>query len=228
MNVRGVLLDVDGTLLDSNLAHASAWVDALADFGVHRSARELEKLVGMGSDQLYAQIGVTEHHDEIGARKKELFYARFYPTLRPQPGARALVAELRRRGLVRVVATSAGADEVDDLMRAADIYDLIERATTKNDAARSKPAPDIVESAIERAALAANELVMLGDSPYDIVAARATGVPVIAVRCGGWSDRELAHAAAIYDSPQDLLDRLDQSLFGSFEHPNRAAQGGSP
>jgi phosphoglycolate phosphatase-like HAD superfamily hydrolase len=117
--------------------------------------------------------------------------------------------------LVLVVATSAEGDELDDLLRAADVYDLIDRATKKSDAAASKPAPDIVEVAVTRSGLPPEQLVLLGDTPYDIAAARAAHIAAIAVRCGGWRDRELLHAAAIYDDPADLLLRLDASVIGS-------------
>ncbi len=216
MHIRGILLDIDGTLLDSNDAHASAWVDALAEFGVHRPVRELRRLVGMGADQLLTQIGLAddERGQAIAERRKELFQSRFLPGLRPFSGTRELLEEVARRGLTRVVATSASAEEIPLLLRAARIEDLIEKKTSSDDAAASKPAPDIVEAAAARSGLPPEELVMLGDTPYDVQAARGAGVAVIALRCGGWDDAHLVGAAAIYDGPADLLARIDDSPLG--------------
>jgi HAD superfamily hydrolase (TIGR01509 family) len=211
MHVRGVILDVDGTLLDSNDAHASSWVDALAEHGFKRGVHEVRRLIGMGGDQLLGLLGVFEHHDDISARKKQLFAERFLPTLRPMRGARELVAELARRGFARVVATSASKDELAALLRAAHVDDLIEDASSKSDVTHSKPDPDVVQAAIRRIGIEPSALVMLGDTPYDIAAAQPAGVRSIALRCGGWTDTALSGAIAIYENPEDLLEHLDDS-----------------
>jgi HAD superfamily hydrolase (TIGR01509 family) len=212
--VCGLILDVDGTLLDSNDAHARAYVDALARSGVKVPFDRLRSLIGMGGEKLLAKVGVdAKSHvgKEVTRAKKEIF-AELLPDLRPTPGARDLLAHAKKCGLVRVVATSAGADELHDLLRRARVDDLIESQSTSSDAAASKPDPDIVEAAAARAALPRGELVMLGDTPYDIEAAGRAGVASIAVRCGGWGDRDLAGAAEIYDDPADLLVSYARSI----------------
>lgn len=216
--VRGVLLDVDGTLIDSNDAHAGAWVDALAERGVRVQREAARRLIGMGGDKLLPRLagidGEGPEAEAIGARRGEIFRERYLPKLRAFPGARELVAHLRGRGLAVVVASSARRDELGALLAVAGVGDLLDDTTSSDDAARSKPDPDIVQAAVTRAGLDAGALVMLGDTPYDVEAATRAGVRVIAVRCGGWSDVDLRGAAAIYDGPADLLARYDRSLLG--------------
>lgn len=211
---RGVLLDVDGTLLDSNDAHAHAFAEAFREASLDISFARVRPLIGMGADKLLPALGI-EASTRVGAhvkeRKKEIFTARYLASLRPFPGARDLLLHMRKVGLARVVATSAGADELRDLLRAGGVDDLIETESTSSDAAASKPDPDIVEAAIGRSRLDRTALVMLGDTPYDVEAALRAGVRIVALRCGGWSDRDLANATAIYDDAADLLSRFDTS-----------------
>jgi HAD superfamily hydrolase (TIGR01509 family) len=213
--VRGVLLDVDGTLLDSNSAHASAWCGALAEQGVVVSVDRLRRLIGMGADHLLPSLGLRE--DGVGkaaqARKNTLFRERYLPHLKPQRGARDLVLRFARAGMKRVVATSSSRDDLALLLRAAGIEDLIENEATADQADHSKPNPDIVRAAIERAGLPPRALVLLGDTPYDVAAATRAGVSAVCVRCGGWDDEALAGAAAVYDEPADLVTRFDESPF---------------
>lgn len=217
--VRGVLLDVDGTLVDSNDAHARAWVEALAERGVRVAREEVRRLIGMGGDKLLPAVADYEdgspEAEAVSARRGEIFRARYLPRLAPFPEARALVAHLRGRGLTLVVATSAKRDELGALLKIAGVADLLDGATSADDVARSKPDPDIVQAAVARSGLAAGELVMIGDTPYDVEAATRAGVRAVALRCGGWDDRALAGAAAVYDGPADLLARFDRSIFAT-------------
>jgi HAD superfamily hydrolase (TIGR01509 family) len=214
--VRGVLLDVDGTLLDSNEAHARAWLDAFADS--HLPAipfSTVRERIGKGGDKLLAEtVGIDDESPEgkrINESRRTFFAKKYLPTLRPFPQARDFVERLRREGLKRVVATSASREELHALLDATGIRDLIEEEATSSDAKASKPDPDIVQAAIERAQLPAAELVMIGDTPFDIEAATKAGVPSIALRSGGWRDAELAGALAIYDDVADLLAHYDAS-----------------
>ena len=125
--------------------------------------------------------------------------------MRPTPGARVLLELLRDKGLQLLVATSAKADEVDLILEQAGVAELIEFATSSDDAEHSKPDPDIVQAALRRARLQAAHSAMIGDTPYDIEAAGRARVPAIALRCGGWwTDEDLRGALAIYDDPEDL------------------------
>ena len=136
------------------------------------------------------------------------------PALRPTPGARALLERMRSDGVARVVATSAAGAELEALLGQAGIADLVDATATASDAEQSKPAPDIVEAALAKAGVAPERALMLGDTPYDIEAARCAGVASVALRCGGaWDDAALAGAIAIYDSPAALLATWDRSPF---------------
>ena len=222
--LRGVLLDVDGTLLLSNQAHAEAFAIAFREAGRDIPAERVRPLIGMGSDKLLPELtGLDEESDEgqaIVARKKEAFRT-LLPAVEPAPGARALLERLRDRGLTLVVATSAGSDELDPLLERAGVGDLIDARTSSSDVERSKPDPDIVAAAVERSGHPAAALVMLGDTPYDVAAARRAGVRLVAVRCGGWGDDDLAGAAAVYDDPGHLLRELDRSPLADDAGPTR-------
>jgi phosphoglycolate phosphatase-like HAD superfamily hydrolase len=211
-----VLLDVDGTLIDSNDAHARAWVDALRAHGYVVSFEQVRPLIGMGGDKLLPELTGLDSDsgdaERIGATRSELFLERELPTLRATRGARALLEHLLARGLELTVATSAKSREVRALLEQAGVSDLIDLASSADDAERSKPDPDIVRAALRLSESQAAHSAMLGDTPYDVEAAARSRVPTIALRCGGWWDDEaLGGAAAIYDDPADLLANYAQS-----------------
>lgn len=211
----GVLLDVDGTLLDSNRAHARAFADAFREEGLDVDVARVLPLIGMGGDKLLPALGV-EAHSRVGVRaarrKKAIFRERYLPTIRPFPGARDLLSMMRARGQKLVVATSAEDDELAGLLRAGGIADLIDDATTSSDAEASKPDPDIVEVAIARAGGDRQTLVMLGDTPYDVEAANRAGVRIVALTTG-WSAEELAGAIATYADTAELVANFEASIF---------------
>jgi HAD superfamily hydrolase (TIGR01509 family) len=223
--LRAVLLDVDGTLIDSNDAHARAWVDTGDEFDRPIQFGEVRWLVGMGGDRVLPRLtGLTEDSDE-GARmlerRGEIFRERYLPQLEPFPRVRELLERLRADGLRLVVATSAGSEDLSALLKQAGIEDLIDAATSSDDADSSKPAPDIVAAALEQAGAPADRVAMLGDTPYDVKAAQRAGVPLIALRCGGWTDAELRGAVEVYRDPAELLERYDDSLLGTRSAPVR-------
>lgn len=216
MSTRGVLLDVDGTLLDSNEAHATAYARAMAEEGLDVPVARILPLIGMGGDKLLPALGIEPNSrvgEHVARRKKELFEEKFLPSLKPFPATRDLLDHMKRLGLELVIATSAEGDELRGLLRRAGIEDLLDAKTSSSDANGSKPDPDILQAAIARSHFPREELVMLGDSPYDVEAARRAGLRVVAVRCGGRSNDELKGADEIYDSPADLLARFDDSIF---------------
>ncbi|HET9266965.1 MAG TPA: HAD family hydrolase [Vicinamibacterales bacterium] len=209
--VSAIVFDVDGTLIDSNPAHAEAWAQALTEHGFPHEADQLRPLIGMGSDKLLPAVARLDVDSPRGkvilARKKTLFDERL-PLLQPTRGARTLLTFLREQDKTLVVATSADDEEMHAILEQARVGDLIPRRTSSDDAGRSKPDPDIVQAALVRAGAPAALAVMIGDTPYDIEAARRAGVDCIALRCGGWwQDRDLAGAIAIADDPQDLLGK---------------------
>lgn len=203
------LLDVDGTLVDSNDAHARAWVEALREAGFDVPFERVRPLIGMGADQLLPAVspGLTPHAEPgrtIARRRGEIFKERYAATLAPTRGARDLLLTLTAGGVACVAATSANKAELDLLLGRAGVADLIVAATTADDAATSKPAPDIVRAALQRARADASTSAFIGDTKYDIAAATSAGVACIALRCGGSSDADLAGAVAIYDDPLSL------------------------
>jgi HAD superfamily hydrolase (TIGR01509 family) len=213
--VKAVLLDVDGTLVDSNDAHAQSWVRAFAEHGIEVSYQEVRRAIGMGGDQLMPRVShLTEESEEgrrVAQRRGEIFKRDYLPTVRALPDAGELVTALKARGFTTVAASSAKPDELEQLLRIAGASALMDDVTSSDDAESSKPEPDIIEAALQRAGVSAREAMMIGDTPYDIEAARRAGVRAIAFRSGGWSDDKLQGAVAIYDGPGDLLRQLDQS-----------------
>jgi HAD superfamily hydrolase (TIGR01509 family) len=209
--VSAIVFDVDGTLIDSNRAHAEAWAEALTEHGLPHEMDHIRPFIGMGSDKLLPKVARLDVDSAQGkailARKKTLFDARL-PLLQPTRGARALLTFLREQGKTLMVATSADDEEMQAILEQARVGDLIPRRTSSDDAGRSKPDPDIVQAALARSRTAPASAVMVGDTPYDIEAARRAGVDCVAVRCGGWwQDRDLAGAMSIADDPQDLLEQ---------------------
>jgi HAD superfamily hydrolase (TIGR01509 family) len=218
LSLKGVIFDVDGTLVDSNDAHAQSWVDTFAEAGYNVPLAVVRPLIGMGADKLLPKTIGIRHDSEEGKkltkRRSEIFRERYLPHLQPLPGARALVLRVRKDGLKAIVATSARDEELKGLLEAADVGDLMEERATASDAKRSKPDPDIVEAAVEESGISPKHLVMIGDTPYDVEAAARADVRAIAFRSGGWDDASLEGAAQIYDGPADLLAHYDESLLG--------------
>ena len=206
-----VLFDIDGTLIDSNAAHATSWLRALREHGVDTDIMKVRPLIGMGGDKLLPAIAGIEEGSARGrtvaARKKELFNEQL-PWLRATPGARALLEFLRDRDVEALIATSADDKEMHALLERAGVADLVPRRASKDDADESKPDPDIVCAALAMARGGAASTVMVGDTPYDIEAARRAGIASVALRCGGhWTDHDLRGALYIFDDPKELLER---------------------
>lgn len=224
---RAVIFDVDGTLIDSNDAHAHAWVEALIDFGHPVTFEQVRPLIGMGGDKILPRLaGVQKDSDAgkaIDARRSDLFIRTYLPNLHAFPGTRELLVALQGRGLKLVVASSSKPDELKPLLALTGAAQLFAAQTSSKDAPESKPDPDIVHAALRRAGVPAAQVVMVGDTPYDLEAARRAGVRFVGVRCGGWGDDAFAGAVAIFDGPTDLLAQLDASPLA----PEASAASGS-
>jgi HAD superfamily hydrolase (TIGR01509 family) len=216
--LQGVIFDIDGTLVDSNDAHAQSWADTFAEAGYNVPFDVVRPLIGMGGDKLLPKAAHIEADSEEGKkltkRRMEIFREKYLPHLQALPGSRALVQRVRKEGLTPVVATSAKDKELHSLLKAAQVDDLMEEKATASDAKRSKPDPDIVHAAIDQSGIARDKLVMIGDTPYDVEAASRAGVRIIAFRSGGWTDEQLKGAVEFYDGPQDLLNHYESSLLG--------------
>jgi HAD superfamily hydrolase (TIGR01509 family) len=206
------LFDIDGTLIDSNDAHAKSWVQALREHDIPSGMGRIRPLIGKGGDKLLCEVARLEEDSPLGERitqrKKELFEQQL-PQLKATPGARPVLEFLRSQDVTVVAATSADDHERDQLLTQAGVGDLIALHATKDDAGESKPDPDIVQAALARARSRPEATVMIGDTPYDIEAAARAGDVTIALRCGGyWSDGDLRDAFAIFDDPAHLLSAL--------------------
>jgi HAD superfamily hydrolase (TIGR01549 family) len=214
-----VLFDIDGTLIDSNDAHAETWVQALAEHDLPAEMRRVRPLIGKGGDKLLSEVADLAEDAPLGERvtrrKKELFFERLR-SLQPTRGARALLEFLRDRKITLVAATSADDGELKRLLQQAGVEDLLELHASKDDAGESKPDPDIIEAALARARSRPDTALMIGDTPHDIEAAIRAGVATVALRCGGyWSDNDLRGAVAIFDDPAHLLAELRVARVGS-------------
>lgn len=215
---KGILLDVDGTLIDSNEAHAQAWFQAIREGGHEVSYEKVRRAIGMGSDKLLSNtIGVEKESEEgqkLSKSWEEIFTEKYLPHIKAFPGTKELVQHMKDSGYRLIVASSAKKDQLGTLLKIAGVDKIIEEKTSADDAKESKPAPDIVEIALGKMGGSPEEAVMVGDTPYDVEAASKAGVKTIAFRCGGWQDDDLKGAIAIYDDPADLLAHFDKSPLG--------------
>ena len=223
----GIILDVDGTLVDSNDAHARAWVDAFAEAGVRVEYDRVRRAIGMGGDKLMPHVaGISEESAEgarIARRRGEIFTSRYLPHIAPFPRVRELVERFVHDRFTVVVASSAQEDELALLLERAGVDDLIEASTSSDDAERSKPDPDIVAAALKHSGAPRHAALMLGDTPYDVEAARRTGIAVVGLECGGWRREDLQGAVEVYASPADLLERYEESIFARLRDAHAAA-----
>jgi HAD superfamily hydrolase (TIGR01509 family) len=212
---KAVLFDVDGTLVDSKDAHADAWVKAFAKHGVRVDWIKVRRCIGMGGDKLMPEVSGLDEESPQGSQIAEdrgaIFKDDYLPHIKPLRDARKLVAAIKARGYTAVAASSAQKDELTPLLKIAGAEWLMDAATSSDDAEESKPAPDIVVAALQRAKATPEEAVMIGDTPYDVAAATRAGVKIIGFRSGGWGDADLAGAIAIYDGPWDLVERIEDS-----------------
>lgn len=215
--LRGVLFDIDGTLVASNEAHTQSWVDVLQEAGYDVPFDVIWPMIGMGGDKLLpSATGIelnSEPGERIGKRRWEIFKRDYLPKLKPTPGARDLVLRMKEDNLTLIIATSASGNELGELLEVAGVADLMDDTTSSTDAAESKPDPDIVQVAVRKSGFEPDDLIMLGDTPYDVQAAIGAHVKLVGLLCGGWSKEELSGAVAIYDDPGDLLRWYDQSPF---------------
>ena len=212
-----VILDVDGTLVDSNDAHARAWLDAFAEHGITAAFDHVRRSIGMGGDKLMPEVSGIEESSELGkrisARRGEIFKAAYLPRIQPFARTRDLIERFAAEGYTLAVASSAKDDELDPLLDRAGVTHLIPHRTSSDDADNSKPDPDIVVAALKRTGRDRRHTIMLGDTPYDVAAAKRAGIEIVALECGGWTGEALAGALAVYKDPADLLARFDQSPF---------------
>jgi len=210
------VLDIDGTLVDTNYHHTIAWYRAFRQYEIVLPLWRIHRHIGMGGDQVVEALTDERTEagmgDEIRAAEKTLYF-QLIDEVQPMAGARELIEQLKQRGHAVVLASSAKEDEVDHYLDLLDARELADAWTTSADVESTKPAPDLVSSALERVGGSSNDAVMVGDTPWDVEAAGRAGVPTVAVRTGGFGEAELEEAGAVgvFESVAELCRRLDRT-----------------
>jgi HAD superfamily hydrolase (TIGR01509 family) len=210
------ILDIDGTLVDTNYHHAVAWYRAFRKHGIVLPLWRIHRHIGMGGDQLVQALTDertdAEKGDAVRESEKDL-YMDLISEVAPMEGSRELIAELKRRGHTVILASSAKEDEVDHYLDLLEARDLADGWTTSGDVESTKPQPDLVQAALTKAGADSEEAVMVGDTPWDVKAAERADVPTITVRTGGFGSDELRESGAVaqFESVAELVERLDET-----------------
>lgn len=213
---QAMLLDIDGTLVDSNDKHADCWVEAFAHFGKPVDRKVIRGQIGKGGDLLVPDMLNAREMRDFGEPLKkyrgELWKERYMKSVQPFDGAVDAMRAIHARGIKLALASSSNPDEVEYYVGLLGVEDLLEGATSKEDAKLSKPSPEIFQAALDRVKSDPARTFAVGDTPYDILAAHRVPVPVIAVRCGGFPEETLAKAEYVFDDLAQMtreLDRID-------------------
>ncbi len=208
---QAAIFDVDGTLVDSVDLHAGAWQEALERFGHHVTFEECRSQIGKGGDQLIpvflSEAEQRDHGKEMEEWRGKLFKSKYLPLVRPFSAVPELLRRVRDAGLKVAVASSAKASELEVYLEIACVRDLVDVATSSEDAEQSKPAPDIFQVASKKLGISGPDAVAIGDTPYDAEAAGKAGIPSIGLLCGGFAESELRKGGcvAVYPGPAALL-----------------------
>lgn len=213
-----MILDIDGTLVDTNYQHVMAWYMAFREHEIVMPAWHIHRHLGMGGDQLVAAVAGDAVEAKLGDALRTahtVLYLAAIQTTSVFDGARGLIEDLKSRGRAVVLASSGQSREVDHYLDLLDARDLVDGWTTSADVKQTKPEPDLVLAALEK--VGESEGVMVGDSPWDVEAAARADMPTVAVLTGGFSRGELEHAGAVavFDSIAQLRDQLDRSPLGA-------------
>jgi HAD superfamily hydrolase (TIGR01509 family) len=216
--VEAVIFDVDGTLVDTVDRHAEAWRRAFKEYGKELKFQTVREQIGKGGDQLMPEFlsekELKQFGEKLEKRRTEIFDEEYLPKTKPFPKVRELCERIKKDGIKIVLASSATATEVEFFKKAMNIADLLEAETTSDDAEESKPEPDIFEAALKKLGSPdASRCVVVGDTPYDAIAAGKIKLKTIGVLSGGFPEKVLREAGCveIYKDPADLLARYDES-----------------
>lgn len=219
--LRAAIFDIDGTLIDSVDLHARAWQDALAHFGHDATFEQVRAQIGKGGDQLMPVFLSDAEREDHGSEMEEWrghhFKSKYLGLIRPFSAVSELLHRVHEAGLTVAVATSAKQSEMDVYLDIAGVRDLVDVATSSDDAERSKPAPDIFEAALKKLGMDGPDTVAIGDTPYDAQAAAQASIPTIGLLCGGFAEADLLKGGciAVYPGPGALLASFDTSPLGS-------------
>jgi len=219
MDIKAVLFDVDGALIDSNDQHVSAWAEAFSHFGLSLTPQTIHAQIGQGSDLLVSALwpeAPPETVEALRERHDEIFRSKHRAYVRPFPKAHDLLLKICNSGREVVIASSTSKKDLDDYTDLLGAHHLLRAAISLDDVKTSKPAPDIFINALRTIGLDAGQALAIGDSPYDMAAAGRSGIAAIAVRSGKFCDEALrtAGAAALYDDASALLDAFERWICG--------------
>ncbi len=215
--IKALLCDIDGTLVQSNWLHAEAWQAAFKELGIELEVEQLRRQIGKGGDELvpvfvpwWKQKCVQE---PLEAYRKFVFQHDYLHKVQPLPMAREFLVRLKEAGVRPALASSASTEDLKIYKRFVQMEDLIEEESSADDANKSKPHPDIFQATLKRLDLKPDEVLALGDTPYDAEAAGKAGVWTIGVESGGWTREELLEAGCVevYKDVAELLENFDQS-----------------
>jgi HAD superfamily hydrolase (TIGR01509 family) len=215
--IKAAIFDVDGTLVDSNMAHVEAWREAFRHYGKTLPVEEVHSQIGKGGDQLMPVFLSREELDRFGADlerlRLEIFTRDYLPQVRPFPKVRELFERIRGDGMRIAVATSSKQEELERHIKNLGVEDLVDVTISADDVARSKPCPDVFEAALARLGVAPDEAIVIGDTPYDAQAAAKAGMKTIGLLSGGFSEEVLRESGvvAVYKDVADLLEHYDES-----------------
>jgi HAD superfamily hydrolase (TIGR01549 family) len=212
---KAVILDVDGTLVDSNYQHVLAWQRAFGEHDLTVPAARLHQHVGIGSDKYVAAVTDDRVEERLGDAVRdshERFYEELIDEVPALDGARDLLVELQHRERCVILSSSASESELEHYLDLLDARELIDGATHAGSVESTKPAPDLIEAALEQAGT--RDAVMVGDSVWDCKAASPAGIAVLGVRSGGFCAADLREAGAmlVYEGPRELCEQLDEAL----------------
>lgn len=212
---RAVLMDIDGTLLDSANAQAQSWLRVLQDFGYEVKFGQVRARIGMGQDRLLRELcGISENSPRARRMltiRELLLRSHYLPQMTAKRGAHEFVARLQQDGAALLIASSASRSEVMALLGQAQLLTDFDHVVCKEDTPQTKPAADVVRVALARSGLRPEQAIFVASSPYDLAAAHAAHVPSVALRSGGWPDSALLDASDLYDDLPQLLARFESS-----------------
>lgn len=217
MAIEAILCDIDGTLVQSNWLHASAWKDSFAEIGIDLELEDIRRQIGKGGDELipvfvpwWRRKAVEE---PLKTYRKFIFQQAYLSQVQPFPRVREFLLHLKDAGIRLALSSSADKEELEIYKKIAHMEDLIEESTSASDAKQAKPHPDIFAATLKKLNLPAHKVLALGDTPYDAEAAGLAGIGTIGVTTGGWSHEDLMAAGCVevYKDVSELLDRFEQS-----------------
>jgi membrane protein len=220
MQKQAILFDIDGTLVDSNDAHVEAWWRAFAAAGFDISRPAIHEQIGKGADNLLPSLlpdSPGDVRDRLARAHGDIYKGEYLPRVQRFPGAREILLKAVAAGQKVVLASSASREELDHYVQLLQAGDLLSATTSKDDVEHSKPCPDIFAEALERTRHSAEQAIVIGDTPYDIAAARHAGLDAIAVLSGGFSEETLRASGpvAVYANVEEIIARYESSPLGT-------------